>query len=179
MGKILVSAIAVTVLMTSAAALGASKRNKPSTGTYTADVLGTAGNDMLSGSDSANVIDGRNGGDFIDGAGGNDILIGGNGADAFVLRSGGGNDVIVDFNPIDQGDRLLFDFGTYSDYMVFGPLEDGMQWSNFMDTALFTVHAIDVNSDGSMDTVIQVNDDSITILNFAPNMIWGQWLRGG
>jgi Ca2+-binding RTX toxin-like protein len=134
--------------------------------------------DVLSGSSAADVVDGGRGNDFLDGGSGNDTLTGGAGADTFVLRSGGGNDVVTDFDP-STGDRILFDFGTYSDFMLFGMLSDGQTWTNFNQTATFTVHAADVNQDGVTDTVISVNDDSITILGWAPEQVSGWSLSGG
>jgi Ca2+-binding RTX toxin-like protein len=142
------------------------------------NATGTGGDDRLLGSDTVDTLDGAGGNDFLNGLRGNDSLTGGAGADTFVLASGGGHDVITDFNPVD-GDRILFDFGTYSDYMVFGKLADGQTWSNFTNTATFTVNAEDVNRDGVMDTVIQVNNDSVTILNWAPDQLSGWCLYGG
>lgn len=121
---------------------------------------------------------GGGGADVLDGGAGNDTLTGGGGADTFVLRSGGGSDTITDFDAY-SGDRILFDFGTYSDYMTTGALYDGETWNNFNNTATFTVHAADVNRDGVLDTVITVNNDSITILGWAPEQMSGAWLIGG
>jgi Ca2+-binding RTX toxin-like protein len=134
--------------------------------------------DVLSGSSVADTVEGGRGNDFLDGGAGNDTLTGGAGADTFVLRSGGGHDVITDYD-MASGDRLLFDFGTYSDFMVFGRLYDGQTWTNFNNTATFTVTASDVNNDGVTDTVISVNDDSITVLGWAPEQISGWLISGG
>lgn len=150
-------------------------------GTNRADTLvGTSGND---------VIDGKRGDDFIDGGAGNDTLTGGAGADTFVLRSGGGPDTVTDFDPL-HGDRILFDFGTYSDQFAYPPTSqdpiydengnivgyvnhtifaDGYSWSNFNNTATFVISADDVNGDGVTDTTVTVNGaDSITLLGWAP-----------
>ena len=91
---------------------------------------------------------------------------------------GGVDDVVTDFNAA-QGDRIMFDYGTYSDVMVFGRLSDGLTWQNFNGTARFTVSASDVNGDGVTDTVISANDDSITLLGVAPDQLWGSALFGG
>src|SRR5687767_10869786 len=109
--------------------------------------------DRLAGTDSGDTIEGGRGDDALDGAAGNDTLTGGTGADTFILRSGGGHDVVTDFNA-SAGDRVKFDFGTYSDIMVFGRLSDGQAWSNFNGTAQFLVTASDVNGDGLTDTVV-------------------------
>lgn len=128
-------------------------------------VVGTKDNDR---------IEGQNGQD--------DFLIGLNGADRFILRAGSGDDTILDFKPWD-GDKILFDFGTYSDYMIFGRMYDGQTWNNFLNTATFSVTGTDVNGDGVEDTVISVahsnGTDSITVLGWAPEDLWGQWLFGG
>ena len=134
--------------------------------------------DILAGSASADAVAGGRGNDRLDGASGNDQLTGGEGADTFVLRSGGGDDVVTDFNAA-AGDRVMFDYGTYSDVMVFGQLYDGRTWTNFNGTATFNVSASDVNGDGVVDTVISVNEDSITLLGVAPDQLWGSCLYGG
>lgn len=146
------------------------------------NIRGTAKNDSLRGASENDVLDGRGGNDWLDGGAGDDVLTGGQGADRFILRAGGGDDVVTDFRP-GQGDKLMFDFGTWSDYMVFGPLRDGQSWSNFTNTATWSVAATDVNNDGKTDTTISVTHaggtDSITLLGWAPQDVWGQWLCGG
>ncbi len=134
--------------------------------------------DILAGSASADTVQGARGNDRLDGGTGNDTLTGGEGADTFVLRSGGGDDVVTDFNAA-EGDRIMFDYGTYSDVMVFGRLSDGLTWQNFNGTATFSVSALDVDGDGVTDTVISANEDSITLLGVAPDQLWGSSLFGG
>jgi len=134
--------------------------------------------DVLAGTNGTDTVEGGRGNDRLDGGAGNDTLIGGAGADAFVLRSGGGDDVVSDFDAA-SGDRVMFDFGTYSDIMVFGRLYDGQSWSNFNGSATFSVAAADVNGDGLTDTVLSANDDSITLLGVAPDQLWGNCLFGG
>lgn len=141
-------------------------------------IKGTSKSDRLSGSAATDVVEGGRGNDSLDGGTGNDTLIGGAGADTFILRSGGGHDVVADFDSA-SGDRIMFDYGTYSDIMVFGRLADGQTWSNFNGTAQFSVNAADVNGDGVMDTVISANEDSITLLGVAPDQLWGNCLFGG
>ena len=134
--------------------------------------------DSLFGTVASDTVEGSRGNDRLDGGAGNDTLVGGVGADTFVLRSGGGDDVVVDFDAA-SGDRVMFDYGTYSDFMVFGRLADGQTWSNFNGSAQFSVAAADVNGDGVMDTVLSANDDSITLLGVAPDQLWGNCLFGG
>ena len=67
-----------------------------------ADTLkGQLGNDALSGGAQSDRLDGGAGNDRLDGGGDNDNLTGGTGADVFVLRHGGGDDVVADFGTTD------------------------------------------------------------------------------
>ena len=141
-------------------------------------IKGSNKSDILAGSASADTVQGARGNDRLDGGSGNDALTGGEGADTFVLRSGGGDDVITDFNAA-EGDRVMFDYGTYSDIMFLGRLSDGLTWSNFNGTARFSVSASDVNGDGVVDTVISANEDSVTLLGVAPDQLSGSCLFGG
>lgn len=52
---------------------------------------------LLLGNALANRIQGNQGNDILDGGAGNDLLIGGAGRDTFVMRHGGGQDIIQDF----------------------------------------------------------------------------------
>ncbi|ODT80451.1 MAG: hypothetical protein ABS76_16055 [Pelagibacterium sp. SCN 64-44] len=67
------------------------------------NVVGGSGNDIITGSNGANVLNGGNGNDRIEGLGGKDILTGGAGSDVFIFRSvahsqvGANRDVITDF----------------------------------------------------------------------------------
>lgn len=141
-------------------------------------IKGTSKADSLAGTAGGDVIEGGRGNDMLDGGAGNDTLVGGAGADTFVLRSGGGHDVVTDFDAA-SGDRVMFDYGTYSDLMVFGRLADGQSWDNFDGSAHFSVAAADVNGDGLTDTVLSANNDSITLLGVAPDHLWGSCLFGG
>lgn len=107
-------------------------------------------------------IIGTNGDDFLDGGAGNDTLTGGAGRDYFVLREGGGNDVVTDFNKA-EGDHVLLDFGGYSDIMGLFEVTDGLSFTTFTgETFNFTVQ--DLNGDGVFDTMVSHGDDSITLL---------------
>ena len=55
-----------------------------------ATIVGTSGNDRLTGTSGADVIVGLGGNDTINGAGGNDVICGGSGTD--VINTGGGDD---------------------------------------------------------------------------------------
>jgi pimeloyl-ACP methyl ester carboxylesterase len=60
-------------------------------------ITGGDGDDFLYGGRDNDYFEGGEGNDLISGEFGNDFLIGGAGRDRFVLESGGGSDVIVDF----------------------------------------------------------------------------------
>src|SRR4029079_11127872 len=81
------------------------------------NVIGSQGNDQITGGTIANVIDGQGGDDIIDAGGGADTIIGGAGNDSmnggagndtFVFAAGFGNDVIAGFdaNPASGQDLL-------------------------------------------------------------------------
>lgn len=139
---------------------------------------GTNKADYLLASASADVVQGGRGNDWIEGGDGDDTLTGGEGADKFVLRAGDGHDVVTDFNPA-AGDRVLFDYGTWSDIMFLGSLYDGKTWTNSTGTATFTASAVDYNNDGQTDTMITANSDSIVLLGWAPEDLMGWALMGG
>ena len=141
-------------------------------------IKGTNKADSLAGTASSDTVEGGRGNDWLDGSSGNDTLTGGDGADKFVLRAGGGHDVVTDFNPA-AGDRVMFDYGTYSDMLYFGQLHDGLSFNNCTGGACFSVSATDYNHDGITDTMISVGEDSIVLLGWAPDQLWGWSLMGG
>ncbi|MBE9095002.1 Mbeg1-like protein [Tychonema sp. LEGE 07203] len=67
-------------------------------------ITGGAGDDFLYGGRDNDYLEGGDGNDLMSGEFGSDILIGGAGRDRFVLESGGGADVIVDFK---KGEDLI------------------------------------------------------------------------
>lgn len=153
-------------------------------GTNGADTLrGTGNKDTIYGLAGDDFIDGARGRDWIDGGVGNDTLTGGLAGDVFVFRQGDGDDTITDYNSTD-GDRVLFDFSSYSDYMLLtGKLYDGFSWTEFTGSTTFTLNASDVNGDGVADTVITVSDldgvQTLTLLGVSPDQIDGHSLFGG
>ena len=86
--------------------VGGSSPTRPvTTRTYT----GTSSGNTLTGSSGNDLIDGKGGDDRLYGKGGNDVMIGGSGRDYFFFDTSLGstnNDVIVDFNPVDDTIRL-------------------------------------------------------------------------
>jgi Ca2+-binding RTX toxin-like protein len=147
------------------------------------DIRGTNGNDRLLGTGDTDVLDGRRGNDFLDGGAGNDRLIGGAGSDVFVLREGGGFDVIDDFqirdNRNNNVDRVLFDFGTYSDVPWLGYAYDGFVYTNSQGD-VFNFSNVDYNGDGVTDTRIDVSTgDGLVILGVAAEELTGASFMGG
>ena len=109
---------------------------------------------------------------------GGESLIGTEGADQFILREGDGHITVDGFNRL-QGDRVLFDFGGYSDVLFLGSLSDGLEFTSFAGTQ-FSFHSVDANGDGIMDTRIDVNGtDSITLLGVGVDSLTGAALMGG
>ncbi len=72
--------------------VGTSGNNTLTGGAASDDIDGQAGNDILSGGGQADVLHGGPGNDTLDGGDGNDILIGGSGVDT--LRGGNGDDTL-------------------------------------------------------------------------------------
>ncbi len=64
---------------------------------------GSSGNDQLSGRGGDDVLIGGLGNDYISGGEGVDRLYGGTGHDQFVFNSGGGLDIVYDFNVAEDG----------------------------------------------------------------------------
>lgn len=133
-----------------------------------ANINGSNKNDFIVGTALADTINGQRGGDFIDGGAGDDVLTGDAGdhdhaSDTFVLREGGGHDVVTDFEV--GSDNVLLDFNSYSDVLGFGIFEDGQEFDDFTGQTHVLVSIADFNGDGLLDTRFTVNgDDSITLL---------------
>lgn len=60
---------------------------------------GNAGANALYGTDLANRLYGQSGTDTLDGGGGNDTMWGGTGSDLLIFREGGGDDIVMDYDP--------------------------------------------------------------------------------
>ena len=83
-----------------------------------ANLIGGAGNDVLTGDNQDNTINGSAGNDTINGMGGNDTLIGGPGDDTFVFSSGFGQDIVVE-NSGEGNDTL--DFSAFTTALTVVP----------------------------------------------------------
>lgn len=71
------------------------------------DVIGTSGNDTITGDFQANILNGSSGDDVISAGGGNDTLVGGAGADT--LTGGTGTNTYI-YNSSSEGADLITDF---------------------------------------------------------------------
>lgn len=104
------------------------------------DTLGGDTRDnQLFGYDGNDWLLGRDGNDWIVGEAGSDTLTGGNGRDVFVFALGSGSDRVSDFE--DGDDLLYFDVA-------------GAEFSSL------------IIRDAGSDTVIQLGDIQVTLLNF-------------
>jgi hypothetical protein len=140
-------------------------------------IKGTGKADHLLGTAASDTISGGLGNDWLEGGSGDDFLTGGDGADKFVIRTGGGHDVITDFDP-NAGDRMLIDwYHSYSDITYLGQLTDGLTITTVTGGQIH-VTISDIDQNGTLDTTIS-NDlgDSITALNHSD--LYGWSLMGG
>ena len=78
-------------------------------------LFGNSGNDNLAGGEGHDLLDGGKGNDQLNGGSGNDTLVGGSGDDrlaggsgfdVFAFGKGGGNDVVLDFDKLQDSIRL-------------------------------------------------------------------------
>jgi Ca2+-binding RTX toxin-like protein len=92
-------------------------------------INGNKGDDTVAGGSGDDIVRGGQGGDLVMGGGGNDqiygdlgddTLTGGQGADVFHFATGGGHDLVTDFNPA-QGDRIQIDDGAPYTVTQVGP----------------------------------------------------------
>ncbi len=121
-------------------------------------MIGTAGDDQLGGDNGNDRADGGGGHDLLDGGRGNDMLFGGSGndtlnggrgddrlfggvgSDTFVFGASAGNDLILDFNVLE--DQLL--------------LEQGQ--------SILGARTTDLNGDGVSDLLIELEQGTVGLL---------------
>ncbi|MEQ8862484.1 MAG: FG-GAP-like repeat-containing protein, partial [Thalassobaculum sp.] len=125
-------------------------------------VTGTAGNDTMIGTDGDDTLVALAGNDVVSGGDGNDVLSGGDGND--LLVGGAGADTILGGNGIDtiigtaadlNGDSI-YDLGAGDVLMVSG-VSAAVATITVAATAGNTTISIDVDGDGTVDTVFTVN----------------------
>lgn len=136
------------------------------------NVVGTAFNDVLTGSNIANHLSGGSGNDILVGGLGSDVLAGGSGADSFVFKTAldsapGHEDQITDFSS-GEGDRI--DLSTID----ANTNAAGLQAFVYIGATAFTgaageVHYVnhfleaDLDGNGTADIRIHVNADHLTV----------------
>lgn len=91
------------------------------------------------------------------------------GRDTLAFRAGYGDSIIIGFDPAQ--DRLMFDYGAWSDIAFLGTLATHMEWDSL--TAHFST-----TYDGA-DTTISVGGDSITLVGVDPASVYGWAILGG
>jgi hypothetical protein len=100
--------------------------------------------------------------------------------DTFILH-GDGLRTISGFDP--AHDRVMFDVNhSYSDILYLGQLHDGLEFDTFSGAHL-SVHSVDYNNDGIMDTQVSLSgvDGTATavLLGADPASLYGWDLCGG
>jgi hypothetical protein len=139
-------------------------------------IKGTGKADVLYGTAGSDIIDGGAGNDTIISGSGVDTLTGGHGADTFVFNSSTQYVTITDFNPA-EGDRVVIDFGGAAPTSLYsGALSDGLS----LQTAggCCTIHCVDVNGDGIMDTQLSMNGENMFLLGCLPTQLHGSDILG-
>jgi Ca2+-binding RTX toxin-like protein len=140
-------------------------------------IKGTGKSEVLVGTSGTDLIDGGAGNDTIIGGVGADTLTGGRGADTFVFGARSQLDVITDFNPA-EGDTVLFDLdGSGAEAAFTGRLSDGMSFQ--VGTGTCTVTCVDLNGDGVTDTQLTLNGESVFLLGWSPDQLYGSCLIFG
>jgi hemolysin type calcium-binding protein len=133
-------------------------------------ISGSGQADRLFGTDGANYIDGRSGNDYLNGGAGNDTLTGGGGFDQFVLKSGGGQDVVTDYQP---GEDIFFNFG-YVTNNLGDPIHDGAPHALSAGEVFTTSegHTLTVGVDAAGSTTLTWDTgDSLTLTGVDPGAV--------
>ena len=115
-------------------------------------ILGEDGDDTITVGSGGSYVEGGAGDDTIIGGDGSDEMVGGAGADTFATGTGGGDDLIADFNMTDVGD---------------GTTLDQIDVTDLKDADGSPVHAGDVaiSDDGSGNTVLTFPSGETLTLN--------------
>jgi Ca2+-binding RTX toxin-like protein len=144
---------------------------------------GTSKGDRLIGSAGDDSVSGGRGNDWIEGGGGNDTLTGGEGRDTFVFRADSGHDVITDFD-VHTPDYILLDSqtGVYDGYLGghMGKLYDGFEVYNSFGTHVATLHSVDADGDGDLDSqFVMASGATLTLTDVHVTDLTGYMLFGG
>ena len=95
----------------------------PPEGTPSLKIIGTTGDDYLTGRKKDDLIQGKAGDDWLTGGKGNDTLSGGTGSDNFQLALDGSVDRIMDFVPGE--DRVILNWQEYDARFTYGTKKTG------------------------------------------------------
>jgi Ca2+-binding RTX toxin-like protein len=129
-------------------------------------IVGTAGSDL---------IDAGAGNDTIISGSGIDTITGGRGADTFVVGPDTQYNVITDFNSA-EGDRIVVGGAANTAAAYSGVLWDGLSFQTASGAC--TVHCVDMNGDGIMDTQLNINGTNVFLLGCLPNQLHGADILG-
>ena len=122
-----------------------------------ADILvGRGGQDYLLGGDGADILLGGKGNDVFDGGEGNDILIGGKGADRFLLRSGDGQDKILDYR--DGEDFFILEGLRFEQLTITqGSFGTSIKVTDTQETLAELIIGVQTNMIGAEDFIVLAN----------------------
>lgn len=149
---------------------------------FTAQLFGTAGDDVMVDVVGADWLDGQAGDDILIGGTGHNILTGGSGADEFVFNTLDAANTITDFEVgvdtlnlqmlLEQAGTVQADLGEYSFYRIrdftIGKLEDlDIQFvQNGADTEIYLVYSGALKSQTSADPLIVLEGVDVASLSF-------------
>lgn len=152
-----------------------------------ANIVGTTGQDTLTGTSDNDLILGLDGRDRLKGTGGNDSIIGGGGADR--LRGGGGSDLFV-YTAVGDRSDLIKDFAAGQDKIVLRELLESIEvkvdsynelidggFLKFLQQGTSVLVEIDPDGLGSKpgDGLFTVENVTIAALNNANNFVIQLW----
>ena len=118
---------------------------------------GTAGKDIIFGTDNCDTLNGNNGNDILIGGAGNDHLTGGNGNDIFVFDGNAfGHDKVTDF--VQGQDKIVLDnvFADQADFEAFvAALPDGSHDITVNTGSVITLCGVDVGHLTTDDFIVR------------------------
>lgn len=106
------------------------------------NAIGNELSNLLIGNAGNNILRGNEGADRLYGGAGNDRMVGGSGMDTFVFKTGGGHDVIADFETLDEHIDLSGwkAVGDYADLKSHMKNQDGGVMITYGHDSLFIDH---------------------------------------
>jgi RTX calcium-binding nonapeptide repeat (4 copies) len=129
----------------------------------------------LTQTESDDVLTGGLGTQFLHGGFGNDTLSGGADADVFIMESGGGDDLVLDFKAAGQNHDVI----TFRTFGRFEGVGERLGHETLSDGQTFvteTGHVLTVIDTGD-DTVLQWDTgESLTLAGVNPGSLYGDWI---